>query len=106
MGQWILESVKRSRKENKKWTAKFSKEGENDKYIDFGDPNYDDYTTIGKFTEAQERRKAYRARAKSTAEKADIMSPAALSYYILWGDYRNRGRNEHHYRIRLAKAQA
>ena len=62
--------------------------------VQFGDVRYEDYT-IHKDTQ---RRNKYRNRHKGNLEKTDYMSPAHLSYYILWGASKNIKTNISNYK--------
>ena len=75
--------VSKGTAKNKKFKAIFyDADGKKIKTAQFGDTRYSDYTL---HTDKQRRNK-YRARHKGNLSKTEYMSPAHLSYYLLWGD--------------------
>ena len=75
--------IKPSNIKGKKYTAIFyDNSGKKIKTSQFGAKGYEDYTIHTN----KQRRDRYRARHKGNLSKTDYMSPAHLSYYILWGD--------------------
>ena len=75
--------IKPSNIKGKKYTAIFyDNSGKKIKTSQFGAKGYEDYT----IHKDKQRRDRYRARHKGNLSKTDYMSPAHLSYYILWGD--------------------
>tara|TARA_R110000782_G_scaffold105000_2_gene192880 strand:- start:715 stop:1014 length:300 start_codon:yes stop_codon:yes gene_type:complete len=79
----IFLKIEKGTAKNKKWKAIFSDEnGKKIKTSQFGDDRYSDYT----IHKDKERRTKYRDRHKGNLSKTDYMSPAHLSYYLLWGD--------------------
>ena len=74
---------KSSNIKGKKYTAIFyDNSGKKIKTSQFGAKGYEDYT----IHKDKQRRDRYRVRHKGNLSKTDYMSPAHLSYYILWGD--------------------
>lgn len=69
----------------KKWRAEFS----DGKAVEFGATGYTDFT----LSKNKEQRDRYRARHAKDLLVDDPITPAFLSYYILWGDSTNMGRN-------------
>jgi len=87
--------IKPSKAKNKKFTAIFSDDqGKKIKTLQFGAKGYDDYT----LTKDKQQRDRYRARHKKNLAKTTYMSPAHLSYYILWGDSTNIKTNINKYK--------
>ncbi len=86
--------IKPSKAKNKKFTAIFyDDQGKKIKTAQFGDSRYEDYT----MHKDKQRRDRYRARHKGNLAKTTYMSPAHLSYYILWGDSSNINTNINKY---------
>lgn len=69
----------------KKWRAEFS----DGKAVEFGATGYTDFT----LSKDKAQRDRYRARHAKDLLVDDPVTPAFLSYYILWGDSTNMGRN-------------
>jgi hypothetical protein len=69
----------------KKWRAEFS----DGKGVEFGQANAPDYT----LTKDKAQRDRYRARHKVDLLTDDPRRAGFLSYYILWGDSTDMGRN-------------
>jgi len=69
----------------KKWRAEFS-DGKN---VEFGATGYTDFT----LSKDKEQRDRYRARHAKDLLVDDPITPAYLSYYILWGNSTDMGRN-------------
>ena len=91
-----LINIKKSDAKHKKYTATFEDIKGTKKIIHFGDNRYDDYT-IGA---TKEQRENYRARhSKDPIHKP--MTPASLSYYVLWGDSKNINTNIKKYKKRF-----
>jgi len=87
--------VEKGTGKNKKLKAIFyDAEGKKIKTSQFGDDRYEDYT----IHKDKQRRDKYRNRHKGNLEKTDYMSPAHLSYYILWGDSTSRNTNIKNYK--------
>ena len=83
-----------SKAKNKKFTAIFyDEQGKKIKTAQFGDSRYQDYT----MHKDKQRRDRYRNRHKGNLAKTTYMSPAYLSYYILWGDSSNINTNINKY---------
>ena len=86
--------IKPSKAKNKKFTAIFyDDQGKKIKTIQFGDSRYQDYT----MHKDKQRRDKYRARHQKSLAKTDYMSPAHLSYYILWGESSSLNTNINNY---------
>ncbi len=84
-----------SKAKNKKFTAIFSDDqGKKIKTVQFGDSRYEDYTKH----KDKQRRNRYRNRHKGNLAKTTYMSPAHLSYYILWGESSNINTNINKYK--------
>lgn len=82
----------------KKWRVNFTNsETGKIKTVNFGAKGYRDYTTIDDREEAQKARAAYRSR-HAGDNLTDPISPGALSWWILWGDYDNTSQNLTAYR--------
>tara|TARA_R110000782_G_scaffold21114_4_gene56972 strand:+ start:2866 stop:3156 length:291 start_codon:yes stop_codon:yes gene_type:complete len=75
-------TIEKGTGKNKKFKAIFSDGEKKIKTSQFGDDRYSDYT----IHKDKERRTKYRSRHKGNLSKTDYMSPAHLSYYLLWGD--------------------
>jgi hypothetical protein len=91
-------SLERSDLPTKKWRANFfDKENNKRKTVNFGARNFRDFTTIDDRVEANKARDAYRAR-HAGDNLTDPLSPGALSWWILWGDYNNVSKNLGAYR--------
>ena len=73
----------------KKYTATFLMSNGLKKRIHFGAQGYSDYLLHND----RKRRERYRARHRRSFQNASIISPAALSWYILWGDSTDIRRN-------------
>lgn len=87
-----LINITKSKAKGKKYTATFK----NGTSIHFGATGYDDYT-IGA---TKQQRDNYRARhAKDPINKP--MTPASLSYYVLWGESKNINTNIKEYKKRF-----
>jgi len=69
----------------KKWRAEFS----DGKSVEFGQAGAPDYT----LSKDKEQRDRYRARHKVDLMTEDPRRAGFLSYYILWGDSTDMGRN-------------
>ena len=84
-----------SKAKNKKFTAIFyDDQGKKIKTAQFGDSRYQDYT----MHKDKQRRDKYRSRHKKNLAKTTYMSPAYLSYYILWGDSTSLNTNINKYK--------
>lgn len=95
---WKFRSLEPSDLLTKKWRANFSDpETGKTRTVNFGGKGYRDYTTIESDAEAEEARRAYRSRHRGD-NLNDPLSPGALSWWILWGDYRNIPKNLNDYR--------
>ena len=90
-----LVEVYPSDRPDKKYTAKFVIDGKV-KLIHFGAKGYEDYTTH----KDKKRRDQYRAR-HAKDNLSDLMSPGALSWYILWGDSTDLQTNVRSFRRRF-----
>ena len=91
----ISVEIKPSTAKNKKFTAIFSDEkGKKIKTVQFGDSRYEDYT----IHKDKQRRDKYKNRHKGNLAKTTYMSPAYLSYYILWGDSTSLNTNINKYK--------
>jgi hypothetical protein len=80
-----LLKVVEARNPAKKWRAEFS----DGKGVEFGQANAPDYT----LTKDKAQRDRYRARHKVDLLTDDPRRAGFLSYYILWGDSTDMGRN-------------
>jgi len=80
-----LLKVVEARNPAKKWRAEFS----DNKSVEFGQANAPDYT----LTKDKAQRDRYRARHKVDLLTDDPRRAGFLSYYILWGDSTDMGRN-------------
>jgi hypothetical protein len=69
----------------KKWRAEFS----DGKAVEFGATGYTDFT----LSKDKAQRDRYRARHAKDLLVDDPVTPAFLSYYILWGESTDMGRN-------------
>lgn len=86
-------SIEPSKLSTKKWTANFfDKETMRRKTVNFGGRGFRDYTTISEADEAKKARAAYRSRHRNDKIN-DPLSPGALSWWLLWGDYDNMNQN-------------
>eukprot|EP00965_Chrysotila_dentata_P111481 3686087-Pleurochrysis_carterae.AAC.1 len=74
-----LISIKPATVSGKKYTAEFRVD-DKVKRVHFGATGYSDYL----LHHDRERRERYRARHFDTYKRASIVSPAALSWHILW----------------------
>ncbi len=74
--------IEKGTAKNKKFKAIFYDGDKTVKTSQFGDIRYEDYTQHKDKT----RRTKYRNRHKGNLSKTDYMSPAHLSFYLLWGD--------------------
>lgn len=78
--------IEKGTAKGKKYKAIFShmKDGKMKtiKTSQFGALGYEDYTTH----KDKKRREKYRSRHRGNLAKTDYMSPAHLSYYLLWGN--------------------
>ena len=81
----------------KKWRAEFS-EG---KAVEFGARGYNDFTLTKGTAEDRAMRERYRSRHRHDLDVEDPVTPAFLSYYILWGDSTDMGRNIATYKRRF-----
>jgi hypothetical protein len=84
-----LLKVVRAKNPNKKWRAEYS----NGKSVEFGATNYPDYTLSKGTADDKAMRERYRSRHRNDLEVDDPVSPAYLSWFILWGDSTDMGRN-------------
>eukprot|EP00965_Chrysotila_dentata_P034121 1135974-Pleurochrysis_carterae.AAC.1 len=75
-----LISIKPATVSGKKYTATFLMSNGREKRVHFGATGYSDYI----LHHDRERRERYRARHHRVFENASIISPAALSWHILW----------------------
>ena len=76
-------TIEKGTAKNKKLKAIFyDDKGKKIKTTQFGDDRYSDYT----IHKDKERRNKYKSRHRGNLKKTNYMSPAHLSYYILWGD--------------------
>ena len=90
--------IKPSNVKNKKFTAIFyDDKGKKVKTSQFGDNRYQDYTKH----KDKQRRERYRNRHRRNLAKTDYMSPAHLSYYLLWGDSSSLQTNIKNYKKRF-----
>ena len=90
--------IKPSNVKNKKFTAIFYDDtGKKVKTSQFGDSRYSDYTKH----KDKQRRERYRSRHRRNLAKTDYMSPAHLSYYLLWGDSTSLNTNIKNYKKRF-----
>ena len=74
--------VEKGTAKNKKFKAIFYDGDKKVKTSQFGDIRYEDYTQH----KDKKRRTKYRNRHKGNLAKTDYMSPAHLSFYLLWGN--------------------
>lgn len=87
--------VEKGTAKNKKLKAIFyDAEGKKIKTTQFGDSRYEDYT----IHKDKKRRDKYRNRHKGNLKKTDYMSPAHLSFYLLWGDSTSLNTNINKYK--------
>lgn len=95
---WVFRSLEPSDLITKKWRANFSNtETGKTKTVNFGARGYRDYTLIDNKAEANAARENYRSR-HAGDNLSDPLSPGALSWWILWGPYRNVTQNLREYR--------
>jgi len=80
-----LLKVVEARNPTKKWRAEFS----DNKAVEFGQAGADDYT----ITKDKAQRDRYRARHKVDLDTDDPRRAGFLSYWILWGNSTDMGRN-------------
>jgi hypothetical protein len=80
-----LERVVYAKNPLKKWRAEFT----DNTAVEFGQRGADDYT----ITKDKAQRDRYRSRHRHDLEVGDPVTPAYLSYYILWGNSTDMGRN-------------
>lgn len=80
-----LLKVVEARNPAKKWRAEFS----DGKGVEFGQAGADDYT----ITKDKAQRDRYRARHKVDLMVDNPVSPAFLSWYLLWGESTSLARN-------------
>ena len=80
-----LERVVYAKNPAKKWRAEFS----DGSHTEFGSANMDDYT----LTKDKEQRDRYRKRHLKDLDTEDPTRAGFLSYWILWGNSTNMGRN-------------
>lgn len=81
MNKLRLKTIRRSRKEEKKWDAVFVKPDGKEKTVSFGARGMSDYTKHKDKT----RKQRYIKRHAGMGENwKDPMTPGALSYWILW----------------------
>ena len=96
--------IEKSTAKNKKFRAVFYDDNNKKiKTLNFGDSRFSDYTMHKDKT----RRTKYRARHKGNLSKTNYMSPAYLSYYILWGESTSLNTNINNYikKFKLKKAK-
>jgi hypothetical protein len=75
--------IEKGTAKNKKYKAIFyDDKGKKIKTSQFGDVRYQDYT----MHKDKKRRDKYRQRHEGNLKKTSYMSPAHLSYYLLWGE--------------------
>lgn len=87
--------VSKGTAKNKKFKVIFyDASGKKLKTSQFGDTRYADYTQH----KDKQRRIKYRARHKGNLANTDYMSPAHLSYYLLWGDSSSLNTNINKYK--------
>jgi hypothetical protein len=84
---WKLKEIVPSENMKKKWEAVFI-DGDKEKRISFGASGYRDYTLVYPL----DKEEAYKARSNYWKRhekdlKAEPMSPAYLSLFVLWGKY-------------------
>lgn len=90
-----LLSIKPSKAKKKKLAAIFENtETGKKKTVNFGHPDYQDYTQH----HDKERRKSYLARHGANQNWTDPMKAGTLARFILWGPYTSRERNIKYYR--------
>jgi hypothetical protein len=73
----------------KKWRAEFS----DGKAVEFGATGFNDFTLTKGTAEDRAMRERYRSRHRHDLDVDDPVTPAFLSYYILWGESTDMGRN-------------
>jgi hypothetical protein len=81
----------------KKWRAEFS----NGKAVEFGARGYPDFTLTKGTAEDRAMRERYRSRHRHDLDVDDPVTPAFLSWFILWGDSTDMGRNIATYKRRF-----
>jgi hypothetical protein len=81
----------------KKWRAEFS----NGKNVEFGARGYPDFTLTKGTAEDRAMRERYRSRHRHDLDVDDPVTPAFLSWFILWGDSTDMGRNIATYKRRF-----
>jgi len=81
----------------KKWRAEFS----DNKAVEFGQRGAPDYTLSKGTAEDKAMRDRYRSRHRHDLEVDDPVTPAYLSWYILWGESTDMGRNIASYKRRF-----
>ena len=81
--------IEKGTAKNKKFKAIFFDGDKKVKTSQFGDKRYEDYTQH----KDKARRTKYRNRHKVNLPKTNYMSPAHLSYYLLWGAYTDINKN-------------
>eukprot|EP00965_Chrysotila_dentata_P198382 6178754-Pleurochrysis_carterae.AAC.2 len=91
-----LISIRPATVSGKKYTATFLIDGR-EKRVHFGATGYEDYT----IHHDKSRRERYRARHLSTYKRASLISAAALSWHILWGESTSLRENVQNYKRML-----
>jgi hypothetical protein len=81
----------------KKWRAEFS----DNKAVEFGATGYIDFTLTKGTAEDRAMRERYRSRHRHDLDVDDPVTPAFLSWFILWGDSTDMGRNIASYKRRF-----
>ena len=94
---WTLTNVQHSPHKNKKLVATFTAPDGHMKNVHFGAKGYDDYT-LGA---SDAKRQAYWNRHVKDLKVDNPVSPAYLSYYILWGPSKNIKDNIAYYKERF-----
>eukprot|EP00965_Chrysotila_dentata_P040966 1357777-Pleurochrysis_carterae.AAC.2 len=89
-----LISIQPANVTGKKYTATFLLSSGREKRVHFGAQGYSDYL----LHRDKERRARYRARHRTVFENASIISPAALSWHILWGESTSLRENIQNYK--------
>ena len=92
-----LERVVYAKNPLKKWRAEFT----DNKAVEFGQRGAPDYTLSKGTAEDKAMRDRYRSRHRHDLEVGDPVTPAYLSWYILWGESTNMGRNIASYKRRF-----
>jgi len=81
--------IEKGTAKNKKFKAIFFDGDKKVKTSQFGDIRYQDYTQH----KDKARRTKYRNRHKGNLAKTNYLSPAHLSFYLLWGAYTDMNKN-------------